>query len=155
MKFTIATTTLLAMAATVSSVPARAEEQKTQTQMETGAVAGSAEADTGTTASTKTEPDFESLVSSIQASKDRMNTVQTMTSVSSVNVVDVRDMAQGEKKATLENTLAESQSEITGLQAAVIANPALAAKLKEQTVDPSNVVAVTIEADGSVTVFVQ
>ncbi len=66
------------------------------------------------------------------------------------------DIATAEEdKTKLETALSENKEQVTALQTAVEANAALKAELDKQKVEASSIVAAKMEADGSMTVFVQ
>ena len=146
MKRTIVTAVLLASA---FSIPALAEDAtKTNKNAQT-------QTDTGTTASTNADANFGSVISAIQAGKTNVGAIQGLTSVSNVKVVKVSELAKGNNMEALNNAVSKNQADITSLQTAVGANPALKAKLDAQSVVTSDIVAANVEADGSVTVYVK
>jgi hypothetical protein len=146
MKRAILTAVLLAFA---SSLPALAEDA---TKADKGA---QAQTDTGTTASTGGDDNFGSVISAIQAGKTNIGAIEGLTSVSNVKVVKVSELAKGNNMEALDNGVSKNQADITSLQTAVGANPALKAKLDAQSVMASDIVAANVEADGSVTVYVK
>ncbi|GAA4123538.1 hypothetical protein ACFFTN_07785 [Aminobacter aganoensis] len=109
--------------------------------------------DTSTTASTGAKADLGTVLPAIQASRTTATAIQALTTVGTVNVVKLSPT--GNDKEALEKAVSENQADITGLQAAIMANSALKTKLDSETIDTSAVVAASIEADGSVTVFVR
>lgn len=97
---------------------------------------------------------YGSLVSSLNANK--MADVKTFTSTSIVNCVKVSTLkgdASGDA-AALDNALTKSATLVTELKAAINANADLKAKLDTTTCPIEDIVAVTTEADGSFTVYV-
>lgn len=111
--------------------------------------------DPGITASTGAKADLGTVISAIQASRNSANTIQTMTTVGTVNIVRLSEIAKGDDKQALDKVISDNEPDITGVQAAIMANSALKKKLDAKTIDPSAIVAANIEADGAVTVFVK
>lgn len=109
--------------------------------------------DTSTTASTGSKADLGTVLSAIQASRSTATAIQAMTTVGTVNVVKLSPT--GDDKQALDKAVADNQADITGVQAAIMANADLKTELEAETIDTSAVVAAGIEADGSVTVFVK
>ncbi|AWC21692.1 hypothetical protein CO731_01144 [Aminobacter sp. MSH1] len=109
--------------------------------------------DTSTTASTGAKADLGTVLSAIQASRNTATAFQAMTTVGAVNIVKL--LPTGDDKQALDKAVGDNQADITGVQAAIMANKALKTKLDAETVDTSAIVAASIEADGSVTVFVR
>lgn len=120
-----------------------------------GAAAGTQahSVDTSTTASTGTKADLGTVLSAIQASGNTATAIQTMTTVGAVNIVKLSPT--GNDKQALDKAVDDNQADITGVQAAIMANSALKTKLDAETIDTSAIVAARIESDGSVTVFVR
>jgi hypothetical protein len=146
MKRAILTAVFLASA---FSLPALAEDT---TKADKGA---QTQTDTGTTASTDADANFGSVVSAIQDGKTNISAIEGLKSVSDVKVVKVSELAKGNNMEALDNAVSKNQADITSLQTAVGANPALKAKLDAQSVVTSDIVAANVEADGSVTVYVK
>ena len=111
--------------------------------------------DSGTTASTDSNANFGLLISSMQSGDSNAAAIQGMSEVSSVTVVNVEDLTQGNNIQAVENAKSDNEDQITSLQAAVEANTDLTAELEEQSADSSDVIAANIAADGSVTLFVE
>ena len=117
--------------------------------------------DTGTTASTDADANFGLLISSMRSGEDSASQIGSMTEVSSVTVVNVDDLVQGNNLQAVENAKSENEGQIDDLQAAVGANAKLVAELEGQPDDDSDdipvsdVIAANVEADGSVTLFVE
>ncbi len=109
--------------------------------------------DTSTTASTGAKADLGTVLSAIQASRNTATAIQAMTTVGAVNIVKLSPT--GDDKQALDKAVGDNQADITGVQAAIMANKALKTKLDAETVDTSAIVAANIEADGTVTVFVR
>lgn len=86
------------------------------------------------------------MVSSIQGLKD----------VTNVKVISLADMANTDTKVqesgATPNTTPEEQQQI---QAAIAANPALSSKLQAKSIDVSQIVAANVDANNSVTVYVE
>lgn len=123
----------------------------------TSAADGSASAttDAGITASTSSDPNFGMLISSLNANANTATQVEAMTDVSSVSVVKISDLEQGNNQAAVSNAIAKNAEATAELQSAIEANSALKAELEQQSVDVSSVVAANVGAGGQLTVFVQ
>lgn len=109
---------------------------------------------TSTDATASANMNYGSLISSLNASK--MADVKTFSSTSIVNCVKVSTLkgdASGDAVA-LDNALTKSATLVTELKAAINANADLRAKLDTTTCPIDDIVAVTTEADGSFTVYV-
>lgn len=110
--------------------------------------------DQGVTGAIGATADVGTAVSAIGA--DTSGEVESMTEVSSVNVVKLGDLsAEGEAEGRIEAAIDENEQNIDALQAAIEANAAVKGELETQDVDSSDVVAAKTEADGSLTVYVQ
>jgi len=97
---------------------------------------------------------YGSLISSLNAGK--MADLTTFTATSTVNCVKVSTLkadASADAKA-LDNALSKSATAVTDLKTAINANAELKAKLDATTCPVDDIVAVTTEADGSFTVYV-
>lgn len=116
--------------------------------------AAPAQAQPETPATIAGKPDFETVMSSIKASKNSTKAIQSLSAVNTVNIVKLSDLAQGTDMTALDMAIADNQADITGLQAAIMANNPLSMKLDESSIETSDIVAAAIEPDGSVTVFV-
>lgn len=143
MRHSLAFAILLATA--MAAVPAVAED----------AAKPAAQVDTSTTASTGAKADLGTVMSAIEASRSTATAIQAMTSVRSVQIIKVSEIATGNDKQALDSAVSDNQSDITGVQAAIMANATLKKQLDAETVDTSSIVAAAINADGSVTVFVR
>lgn len=156
MKRTIALAAASMIAVAGLAAPSFAEDAMkpaagTETQSGT-----TASPDAGTTASTTAEVDTSALIAAIGANQTSVTQIPTITDVSKLKVVKVSDIATAdEDKTKLETALSENKEQVTALQTAVDANAALKAELEKQQVEASSVVATKMEADGSMTVFVQ
>ena len=80
--------------------------------------------------------------------------IQQMANVSSLTVVDVSTLAQGNGQAAVKAALDTNKSAVAKLQAAIAANAALSAKIEANSVKVTSVVAMNIDASGSVVMFV-
>ena len=101
------------------------------------------------------DPNFGQVISSIQASKTGSTQIQGLTTVKSVNVVKVDDLAQGENMKALDEAVTKNQSDITSLRTAMTSNTAVNTALTTNNVDVNKVVAAKIEGDGMLTVYVR
>lgn len=111
--------------------------------------------DSGTTASTNSDANFGSVISAIRSGKSNAAAIEGMSEVSSVTVVNVDDLAQGNNTQALENAVSDNEGEIADLQAAIEANADVMAELEGQSLDHSDVVAANVGADGALTVYVR
>jgi len=119
-----------------------------------GQIQTDAAMDNGTTASTGAA-DFETLVSSIRADSTNVGAISALTTVGSLEVVRAVDLAKGDDMQALEKAINDNQAAISGLQAAMTANPAVKAKLDAKNVAASAILAADIAPDGSLTVYVK
>lgn len=97
---------------------------------------------------------YGSLISSLNAGK--MADLTTFTATSTVNCVKVSTLeadASADAKA-LDNALSKSATAVTDLKTAINGNAEFKAKLGPTTCPVDDIVAVTTEADGSFTVYV-
>jgi hypothetical protein len=101
------------------------------------------------------DPNFGKVISSIQAAKTSPTQIQGLTTVKSVNVVQVNDLAKGENMKALDEAVTKNESDITSLRTALTANAAVNTALMDANVDVSKVVATDIASDGSLTVYVR
>jgi hypothetical protein len=109
--------------------------------------------DAGTT-SAISGGDLDAAIAAMRDNRANANTLGDLAAVTEVRFVPLEPLA-GARKPELDAALEETKDDQTGLQAAIKANPALSAKLEEESVDISTVVAGRIEADGSVTLYTQ
>ena len=117
--------------------------------------------DAAAPATTTTDPmttgsvgNYGSLISSLNAGK--MADLSTFTATSTVNCVKVSTLkgdASADAKA-LDNALSKSATQVTDLKTAINAKADFKAKLDPTTCPVDDVVAVTTEADGSFTVYI-
>ena len=101
------------------------------------------------------DPNFGKVISSIQAAKTSPTQIQGLTTVKSVNVVQVNDLAKGENMKALDEAVTKNESDITSLRSALTANTAVKTALTNANVDVSKVVATDIASDGSLTVYMR
>jgi hypothetical protein len=101
------------------------------------------------------DPNFGQVISSIQAAKTSPTQIQGLTTVKSVNVVQVNDLAKGENMKALDEAVTKNESDISSLRSALTANTAVKTALTDAKVDVSKVVATEIASDGSLTVYVR
>ena len=101
------------------------------------------------------DPNFGQVMSSIQAVKTSPTQIQGLTTVKSVNVVKVNDLAKGENMKALDEAVTKNQSDITSLRTAMTSNMAVKTALTNANVDVSKVVATEIGSDGILTVYVR
>ena len=101
------------------------------------------------------DPNFGKVISSIQAAKTGPTQIQGLTTVKSVNVVQVNDLAKGENMKALDEAVTKNESDITSLRSALTANTAVKTALTNAKVDVSKVVATDIASDGILTVYVR
>lgn len=101
------------------------------------------------------DPNFGQVMSSIQAVKTSPTKIQGLTTVKSVNVVKVDDLAKGENMKALDEAVTKNQSDITSLRTAMTSNTAVKTALTNANVDVSKVVATEIGSDGILTVYVR
>lgn len=98
--------------------------------------------------------DLDTAIAAMRDGRASANALGDLTAVSEVRFVSLESVA-GARKPELDVALEETKDDQTGLQAAIKANPALSARLEEENVDISTVVAGRVEADGSVTLYTQ
>ena len=108
-----------------------------------------------TTNAATTNADAGSLVAAISSDGTTASSIQGLGDISSVTVVKVNDVIKANDEQTVKAALAKSKSEIVKLQAAIAANSKLKAKLEEKSVKLSSVVALNVDANSAVTVFVE
>jgi hypothetical protein len=101
------------------------------------------------------DANFGQVMSSIQASKTSPTQIQGLTTVKSVNVVQVDTLAKGNNMKALDEAVSKNESDITSLRGALTANIAVSTALTNAKVDVSKVVATDIAADGVLTVYVR
>ncbi|MCB1452631.1 MAG: hypothetical protein KDJ43_03215, partial [Rhizobiaceae bacterium] len=78
--------------------------------------------------------------------------IQSMTDVSNVNVIWIKDL-EGADMDALSQAETNNEAQIQDLRASLESNTAVSAALKAQSVEPADVVAANVAADGSLTVY--
>jgi len=101
------------------------------------------------------DPNFGQMMSSIQAAKTSPTQIQGLTTVKSVNVVKVDDLAKGNNMQALDEAVTKNQSDITSLRTALTSNTTVNTALMNAKVDVNKVVATEIGSDGILTVYVR
>ena len=135
------------LAASALAVPTFAQDAPPTSQ---GATATT---DPGPTASTGAAADFDDVIASIRSGKTNVGAIESLSSVSEVEVVRITDLAGGTDAGALETAISENQADIAALQKAIGGNQALKAELDANAVAVSDIVAANVDADGSLTVF--
>jgi hypothetical protein len=90
-------------------------------------------------------------VAGIRASEEGASRVQSMKKVASLRIVDI---GAGSGKAEIDKAIAANRNGVKALQDAIDANAPLQVKLKEKSIKSEQVVAVKLNDDGSLTVYV-
>jgi len=122
-------------------------------QLKTGAAADAkTNLDTGTTAAIGGS--FDGMISAMGNNSASAGTIQSMTNVSSVNVIRITDL-EGADMDALMKAETDNSASIDELHTSLEGNAAVKAALEAQSVDPSTVVAANVAADGSLTVYVK
>ena len=98
---------------------------------------------------------FGQVISSIQASKTGAMQIQSLTTVSSVNVVKVNGLLKGKNVKALDNAMMKNKTDIASLRAAMTANTTVKTALATAHVNVSTVVAANIADNGVLTVYVR
>lgn len=91
-------------------------------------------------------------VAGIHASEDGAARVQSMKKVAFLRIVDV---GTGADKAVIEKAVAANRKGVKALRDAIDANASLHVKLEEKSIKSGQILAVKLNDDGSLTVFVQ
>lgn len=99
------------------------------------------------------QPNFGTLISTLNAGKSTVD-LSAITADADITVVNVSTLKAEGDPAALDNALEKNADALTTLHADINANTDLKAKLETQGVTIDDVVAVTTEADGKLTVFV-
>jgi hypothetical protein len=102
-----------------------------------------------------TKANFGQVISSIQASKMQASSIQSVTEVKSVTVVQIADLAKGDNMTALDNAVTKNDADIVALRTAMNSNTAVNTALANASVDVSTVVAADIGNDGILTVYVR
>ncbi|MBO6719988.1 MAG: hypothetical protein JJ913_18695 [Rhizobiaceae bacterium] len=121
-------------------------------KLKAGADANTDEIDAGTTAAI--DGTFDGALSAIGNSGQAAATVGSMADVRLVNVINVEDL-EGANMDAFMQAETENSAAIDELQASIESNAAVKAALEAQSVDPEDVVAASVAADGSLTVYVK
>jgi len=98
--------------------------------------------------------DFTQLMTSVQGAQAGTTQIEGLSSVKSVNVVKITDIATGDNQATLDGAMTAHKQGIDSLRSAVCSNAAIHAALSKKSVDCKNVLAANVSADGALTVYV-
>jgi hypothetical protein len=123
--------------------------------------AGGASATTGSGASGSADaggsakvgqPNFGTLISSINATSETNTELAALQSVPDVNVVQVDDL-KGADSSALENAISKNEDDIATLRSTIESNSTLNAALEAENVEVSDIVAAQVDASGSLTVF--
>jgi len=138
--------------------PAQAEDPDStgQTQINPGAQQLNAEepnqADTTTTGAIAVS-DIETLSPVMAAGTRTAGQIQTITTVGEIKVVHVNDWASANKQA-FDAAMSQNMKPINDLQAALAANTAVGARMTEQKVQATHVIASQVQPDGSLVLYV-
>lgn len=97
---------------------------------------------------------FDGALSAMTRAGEAAGSIGAMTEVSSVNVIKVDGMADANMEA-FAKAETDNQASIDELRASLDANAAVKAALDAQSVNSGDVVAASVNADGSLTVFVR
>ncbi|MDN5927926.1 MAG: hypothetical protein L0I29_12705 [Hyphomicrobiales bacterium] len=95
---------------------------------------------------------LDAAVAGIRASEEGAVRVQSMKKVASLRIVDV---GAGSDRTAIDKAVAENRSGVKALRNAIRANNPLQGKLGEESIRPEQVVAVKLNDDGSLTVYVE
>jgi hypothetical protein len=109
--------------------------------------------DIGTTGSTGSADYFHQAVSSIRSSHKAATEIAAVTNLDVVDVVEIDALAEGQNSAALDNAISDHAEAAGSLRSSIAANTVLSAALQDKGVDLSSVVAATVNADGSVTIY--
>ena len=152
---TIASIAALSIPAFAES-PAQAEDPDStgQTQInpaaqQFNAESGAAQTDMTTTSSITVER----LVPVMAAGTTTAGQIQALKTVSTIHVIRVDGWA-GANKQAFDAAMSQNMKPVGDLQAALIANAAVKARLSEEKVIPGTVVATQLQPDGSMVVYV-
>ena len=117
-----------------------------------GQAGADANLDTDTTASIGAS--FDGALSALGNNSGSASLISAMTEVSSVNVIRINEL-EGADMDALMSAETENAASIDELQSSIEGNTAVMAALEAQAVDPENIVAADVAADGSLTVYVK
>ena len=117
----------------------------------TNAAAGAA---ANTTANSSASTDFGKVMTSVQGSSAGSAQIPGMTSVDSVNVIKLGDVATGDNKTTLDTAMTAHKADMAKLRTSVCSTNAIKTALFKKSIDCKNVVAANVEG-GALTVYVK
>ncbi|MBX3576851.1 MAG: hypothetical protein KF723_06555 [Rhizobiaceae bacterium] len=109
--------------------------------------------DRSTTSATQPIDARQAALDAINGAREASAKLGTVSAISRINVVKISEI--GGDPVEMQSAIDANKVHATGVQAAIKANAALSTKMSEENLDVSAVVAAHIEADGSVTVYVQ
>lgn len=165
MKRIIALTTATFMGASMLAVPAFALDAGANVGIGGSAESGTTSGETGAdiklkaNADTKVDTDTTAAIGgsfdgalSAMGNANSAGAIGAMTDVSNVNVIWIKDL-EGADMEALTQAETENEAQIEELRASLESNTAVSAALKAQSVEPADVVAANVAADGSLTVY--
>ncbi|WP_127520404.1 hypothetical protein [Mesorhizobium sp. Z1-4] len=169
MKRIIALTTATFMGASMLAVPALALDVNAGADVgisgsadTSGTMTGDTDADIKLKADADTMVDtdttaaisgsFDGALSAMGNAGASSASIQNMTDVGNVNVIWIKDL-EGADMDALSQAEATNEAQIQDLRASLESNTAVSAALKAQSVEPADVVAANVAADGSLTVY--
>jgi hypothetical protein len=94
---------------------------------------------------------LDAVVAGIRASEEGAARVQSMKKIAYLRIVDVGGSGN---KAAIDKAVTENRNGVEALRDAIHANASLQGELEEKSVKPDQVVAVKLNDDGSLTVYV-
>ena len=106
------------------------------------------------TANANGSAEFGQVMSSVNGSQAGSAQIQGMTSVASVSVVKIGDIATGDNQAALDTAMAAHKQDMVKLRTAVCSNRAIEAALSKKSVDCKTIVAANVEG-GALIVYVK
>jgi hypothetical protein len=124
-------------------------ELRTGAQADTDADAG---VDPGTTAAVGGS--FDSAISAMVNNSAAAGSISSMTEVRLVKVIRISDLEGADMDALL-SAETENRATIDELQSSIEGNATVMAALEAEAVDPEDIVAAEVAADGSITVYVR
>lgn len=119
-----------------------------------GSSGAGANLDAGTTSAVDGKADFDSALKAINGNADVAGQIGSISDVGSVDVVRISELPDANAEA-LTSAVSENKAEIDNLKSAIESNSAVSGALEAQSVEPADVVAAKVEADGKLTVFVR
>ena len=126
----------------------------TSTSVSGGINAATGGSNAAATANASASTDFTQLMTSVQGAKAGTTQIQDLTSVKSLHVVKITDIATGNNRAALDGAMTTHKQGMASLRSAVCTNTAINAALSKKSVDCKTVVAANVSADGALTVYV-